>query len=182
MGSTQMAVAQVGMSLLQGIGAMKQAKATSAAATEQSQQEWQEFHRQKQEATDAARAKKSDRAAEADKLMGQMLAVMADNGGAGTSNESRFAGEIGFLEGLDIARIEGNRRKEVEALSSAQNASGWRALNIISGAGASAQGAIWNIAKTGIEVGRSLGESPATKKAEPKKKSPPAPRPKPKRV
>ena len=147
-----MGATQLGMSMLQGQAAIQASKSQSQAATENSRREWQEFHRQQKEVSAQARADKSDRAREADKLMGQMIAVMADNGGAGTSNESRFAGEIGYLEGLDISRIEGNRRREVEALNSAKTASAWRALNIISSAGAKSQGAIWNIASTATDI------------------------------
>jgi len=31
-----------------------------------------------------------------------MIAAMADNGGSGTSNESRLAGEISYFKGVDI--------------------------------------------------------------------------------
>jgi len=155
-----MGAASVGMSAIQAGQQMKAASAKGNAAIQKSGLEWQEFHRQKGEVTDQARADKSTRAREADKAMGRMLAVMADNGGAGTNNESRFAGEIGYLSGLDITRLEGNRMKEVQALSSAQTASGWRALNIISDAGAQAQGAIWNVAKAGVsQYKNSLGGS-----------------------
>jgi len=162
MGAGGMGAAQVGMSAVQAGAAMSAADAKGNAAMQQSTLEWQELQRRKLEATDNARSEKSDRAREADKAMGRMLAVMADNGGSGTSNESRYVGEIGFLEGIDLARIEGNRTREVEAMSSAQTASGWRALNIISGAGAAAQGSIWNVAKTGVsQYKSSLGPSAA---------------------
>lgn len=180
MGSEVLMAAQIGMSVISAGAGMGAARAESAAATERSRQEWQEFHRQQEEATNRAREEKSARASEADKLMGQMLAVMADNGGSGTQNESRFAGEIGYLEGLDLAKIEGNRRREVDALKSQQTASAWRALNIISSAGATAQQGIWNIASTAISA-TSFEKNPATKKGTPPKsgRTVPAPRRKP---
>lgn len=150
--------AQVGMSAINAGASMKAAHATGKAATARSAIEWQEYHRQKLETTAQAQGDKSARARQADKDMGMLLAVMADNGAAGTLNESAFAGEIGFLEGLDITKIEGNRKRKIEALSSAQTASGWRALNIISGAGTKAQGQIWNVAKAGIKQWDSAGK------------------------
>jgi hypothetical protein len=161
--AANMSLAQGGMGLMQAGAQMSGARASSSAAMAQNQQEWDERNRQKKEATKNARSLKSDRAREADRLMGNMIATMADNGGSGTATEARFAGEIGYLEGLDMARIEGNRRREIEALSSAQTASSWRALNIISSAGQGAQKAIWNVASTAItNYGRRAGATDPT--------------------
>lgn len=159
MGAMGMAFAQIGMSAIGAMGQMSQARATSNAAIEQSRLEWQEYERQKVEATRQAQEQKSERAREADRKMGMMLAVMADNGAEGTSTVSRYAGEIGFLEGLDIARIEGNRRRELAALGSKQYASGVRALGTINAAGAQAQQAIWGVAKTAAGAALKFGEN-----------------------
>ncbi len=160
-----MLVAQIAMAAMQAKAAQDSANAQSQAATQNAQQEWKEYHRQQQEVTAEAQGEKAERARQADKLVGQMMAVMADNGGAGTSNEAAFAGEIGFLEGLDVARIEGNRRREVDALSAAKIASHNRALNIITSAGTQAQGKIWNIASTAVS-GAGRGNNPATTKGD----------------
>ena len=92
-------------------------------ANEQSQLEIDEFNRQQDEADLIAAEKKSDRVRQADKEIASITASLSEVGALGTVNELRAVGEQGFLEGLDIARIEGNRRREVASLQAAKRAS-----------------------------------------------------------
>ncbi len=98
-------------------------------AADQSNLEIQELDRQRDEEIEIAQGKKAERVREADRLNASNIAALADVGGGGTSNEARFAGEVGFYEGIDLAIIEGNRRRKAESLLSSQVASRTRALN-----------------------------------------------------
>src|SRR5690606_22709142 len=96
---------------LMGLSTREQNKALaeeSMAAQQQANLEIEELDRQRKQESLIAQEKKADRVREADQKTASMVAALADVGGAGTVNESRFAEEIGFLEGLDLARIEGN--------------------------------------------------------------------------
>ena len=115
------------------VGAIQQNMAASDAteranrqANEQAEAELVEFDRQREETNRIAAEDKSDRVLQADKQFASLLVSMIESGGAGTQNESRFAGEIGGYEGVDLARIEGNRRGDVESLRSRQKASDTR--------------------------------------------------------
>lgn len=103
----------------------------SKAAAEQANLEIEELERQRGEVQKQARAEKSDRAREADKQFASMVASMADNGGAGTQNESRFGAEIGYYEGIDLARVESNRKNQIASLHAEQIASRQTAVNIV---------------------------------------------------
>jgi hypothetical protein len=107
------------------VSANQQAEAAQQAADEQVQ----ELERQKGEERLNARSQKSDRAREADKSFASMVAAMADNGGLGTGNASRFAGDIGFVAGMDFARIEGNSISKINSLTSQQRSARMRAAN-----------------------------------------------------
>lgn len=104
----------------------------SKAAAEQARRDNEELDRQREEATEIAQEKKSDRVREADRETASMVAMLADVGGGGTLNESRFAGEVGFNSGVDLARIEGNRQRELQSLRSQQVGNRQNAINIAS--------------------------------------------------
>ncbi len=114
---------------VQGIMGVVAAQSEASAAAELADSQVKELERQKEEEALNARSKRSDRAREADKQMGEMIAAMADGGGAGTGNVGRFAGEIGFLEGIDKARIKGNSISRIASLSSRQSQARSRAEN-----------------------------------------------------
>ena len=92
------------------------------AAEQSAKDEIDELYRQQQEANKAAQEQKSDRAREGDKLYASALVAMETVGGAGSQNEARIAAEISGNTGLDLARIEGNRRREVGALRASMRA------------------------------------------------------------
>ena len=125
MGASAMIFLQIAQGVMGVMGAAQQGQ----AAGQQADAEVRELERQKEEEALNARAKRSDRAREADKQMGAMIAAMADNGGAGTGNASQFAGEIGFMAGVDKARITGNSVSRINSLSSKQTAAKARGDN-----------------------------------------------------
>ncbi len=127
---------------VQGIMGVISASQQSNAAQDVAEREAAELERQKDEEKINERSKRSDRAREADRQFATMLVSMADNGGAGTGNAARFAGEIGFVSGIDLARISGNSISKRAALSAKQDASRARADNISSAATGSAFAAL----------------------------------------
>lgn len=148
----QMMAAQGAMNIIGSFGAMGQAKATSAAARQQALNEVDRLHREMDQVRDQYRGAKDDRAREADYQMGALMAAMADNGGAGTLNASRMAGEVSFFEGLDVARLETNRKQHINSLKSQQVAANQNALNI--------QGQAWKGAMSSwMNVGKAAASS-----------------------
>ena len=124
-------LASVGLGFVQ---SQQQKAAIDAQVREQQRQaqaEIEELERQREEARKQAREQKSDRVREADKQMASMLVALGEIGGAGTINERRFAAEIGFNEGLDLARIESNRRNRVDSLAASQTAAARRARSAV---------------------------------------------------
>lgn len=61
-----------------------------------------------------AQEQRSDRARAASQDFASMTVALSESGGADGQNAARFGGEINYLSGLDLARIEGNRRNQVE--------------------------------------------------------------------
>jgi hypothetical protein len=98
------------------------------AANEQTRLEIEEKDRQRKETGRQAQEQKSDRVRAADKQFASMIVSLSEVGG-GDHTAGRFAGETGLYEGLDLARIEGNRRRQVSALHSEQVASRNNALS-----------------------------------------------------
>ena len=130
MGFEILAIASLAMKTL---GTIQQNKAAGEAtrlaneqANAQADAEIAEFDRQREETNRIAAEDKSERVIEADKQFASMIVSMIESGGAGTSNEGRFAGEIGGYEGIDLAKIESNRRGDIETLRSRQSGSDTR--------------------------------------------------------
>lgn len=159
--------AQLGQQVVGGYMAIKAAKSQAKAARFASIQEFEELQRQQKETSRIAAKEASDRYRAANRTMGAMLAAMSDNGAEGTTNESRFAGEIGYISGTDIENIYANANSQVAALRSQQYASQIRALNVITGAFNQAQATIWNGAgKTASSAASSYGGGGATKQTQ----------------
>ncbi len=131
---------------VQGIMGVIAAGQQSSAAQEVAEREVEELERQKEEEELNERAKRSDRAREADREFATMIVSMADNGGAGTGNALRFAGEIGFISGIDLARISGNSIGRRAAMTAKQQAATARADNISSASAGSAFSALLSTA------------------------------------
>jgi hypothetical protein len=115
MGTTAFLLASTGVSLLKSVQEQK-------AAEDQFEAENKEFTRQQEEANLIAQERKSERALAADKQFASMVASMESLGGAGSQDEARLAAEIGGNAGLDLSRIEGNRRREVKSLQASKGA------------------------------------------------------------
>lgn len=91
-----------------------------AGIKEQAEAQQEELRRQQEEANRQAAEEKSDLALEMDKRLASARAAMEAIGGFGSVNDERAQAEIAGLKGLDLARIEGNRSRQVDALKAAQ--------------------------------------------------------------
>jgi len=156
MGFETLALISLGLKVGQTVIQNKALADSSEAAINQSEAEIQEFDRQREEQDAVAAENKSDRVREADKQFASMITALADNGGSGTAAEARFAGEIGFHEGLDLARIEGNRTRGDEALKSRQGASKNRAVDFARGNRRKAVSNLIDLAASGAGTGTSI--------------------------
>ncbi len=105
--SLAVSTAMSGASMLM---ANRAANEQQRAAEEAAVRQQEELKRQQDRADLVAQEEKSDIAREADRRIGEMLAFQADTG-ATTMGIARLAGDIGGIEGLDIARIESNRKE-----------------------------------------------------------------------
>lgn len=109
MGTAALLLAQVGFSFLSSMQEQSAIKDQANAAQN-------ELTRQQKEANLQAAEEKSERARAADKQFASAIVAMEAIGGAGSQNEQQALGEIAGNAGLDLARIEGNRRRQVSAL------------------------------------------------------------------
>lgn len=126
--------------ILMGVSLAMSAMATSAqnnaledanrAAGEQADLEIKELNRQREFVDEEAALQKSARVREADRTHASMLVGMADMGGSGTANAERLSQEVGYYEGVDIARLEGNRVRQSESLKAKQQFAKNKAINI----------------------------------------------------
>lgn len=128
--------------IAQGVLGVLSAQQEGAAAADQAEAEAAEFRRQQDVAKEREREAMSDRTRQADREMASMIAAMAENGGLGTTNATGLAVDIGGIEGLDLARIQGNTRREIEALESRARASIARGRNAVKNASLSALGSV----------------------------------------
>jgi len=93
------------------------AKTSVDAAHKQAKSEIKQIERQMKAKAEETQAKKADRAAAADRTLASISVAMAEQGGGGSDNERRMLDEAAYLEGVDIARLEANRTREIDALS-----------------------------------------------------------------
>ena len=98
-----------------------------SAIEDQAEAQQDELTRQQEETNLRAQEDRSDRALEADRASSASLAAMEVIGGAGSANDVRLGAEIAGNAGVDLARIEGNRRREVGALQSEKKSSAQKA-------------------------------------------------------
>ena len=87
-----------------------------SAAKKDAKAQIKQIERDMKAKAEKAQSKKSDRAAAADRTLASIRVAMAEQGGSGTDNERRFLDETAYLEGVDIARLEANRTREIDAL------------------------------------------------------------------
>jgi hypothetical protein len=110
------AIMMIGLSLVQSLQ-------EQAAIEDQAEAQQDELTRQQEEANLISQEEKSERALEADRAAASALVAMETVGGAGSLNDQRQQQEIHGVAGLDLARIEGNRRREVGALQATKKQS-----------------------------------------------------------
>ena len=109
----------IATAIILGVSAAVSIAGTVSAANAQidaADAQGEELTRQQEETNLISQEQRSDRARQASKDFASMTVAMAESGGAAGQNEQRFGGEIQYLNGLDLARIEGNRRNQVAAL------------------------------------------------------------------
>ena len=91
----------------------KSAQAKQTAANQATARQIAELQRQTERDKGVAAEQKSDRAKELDRKIGSIMAAGADGGATGY-NIGASAGAEGAVKGLDISRIESNRRDRAE--------------------------------------------------------------------
>ena len=104
--------------------------AANVAAGEQADLEIEELNRQRGFVNEEAALQKAGRVRESDRMHATMMVGMADMGGADSVNAGRLSQEVGYYEGIDIARLEGNRVRQVESLKAKQQFAKNKAINI----------------------------------------------------
>jgi hypothetical protein len=115
------AIIMIGLSLVQSLQ-------EQSAIEDQAEAEQNELTRQQEQANTRAQEDRSERAIAADRQMASITAGFeATGGGMGSGNAARALQEEGGAAGLDLARIEGNRRREVGALQSEKKSSAQKA-------------------------------------------------------
>ncbi len=110
----------IGMSLMSVVAQNKALGDQNKAIAEQNALEQEELTRQQEEVNDQSQEKKSDMVRKADGQFASMIVAMADGGGAGGINQLRLGADIGGIEGMNLARIEGNRRRQVESIQASK--------------------------------------------------------------
>lgn len=95
--------------------AKQQAKMAEQTAAQNKDLAIEEATRQQTEVNRVAGEDKSDRARIADRELATLRVMSGETGGA-TTTYQRMIQELGFFEGMDISRIEGNRKSKVDAL------------------------------------------------------------------
>ncbi len=124
-GGSTLAIGMTAASTVLGVMANNSAnKANQAQAAAQQN----ELARQAGEEKRISAGERSDRVRQADKEFASFLAVSASTGGAlGTVNVFRGAQEIGFLEGIDLARIDANSKARLGRIGADSASVGRRA-------------------------------------------------------
>jgi HAMP domain-containing protein len=115
-------------SFAQASQAKKQAHATADAARDSANLRMSELTRQQEETNRVAREDRSDIMRRADQELGA-IRVAAGEVGATDSSFARMVQELGYVEGLDLSRIESNRKARIDALQSAKTSTRQDYLN-----------------------------------------------------
>jgi multidrug efflux pump subunit AcrA (membrane-fusion protein) len=102
----------------------------AAAAAAQANADIAFLDEERKQVVKQAQADKSDRARAADLEAASIVTQLAEVGGIGTINESRFVQSVGALEGTDIARIESNSRREIASLHHQQSTGRRSAISV----------------------------------------------------
>jgi len=145
-----MAFAPLIMLAVTAVSAFAQAGMQSAAANAQAEAANKEATRQQTEVNKQANQQKGDRARQADAQMGTLRVLAGERGQTGTSTYFRQQLDLGYAEGLDLSRIESNRKAKVDSLqadkANAVSSAKSTSQNAFIGAGLSTLGA-------GVQIG-----------------------------
>ena len=145
----------VGMSAMQASAQNSALEDANRAAGEQADLEIAELNRQREFVDEEAALQKSARVRESDRMHASMLVGMADMGGAGGVNAERLSQEVGFYEGIDIARLEGNRVRQSESLKAKQQFAKNKAINIGTQNKAEAKNNTYKFLSSAVKTGAS---------------------------
>ncbi len=99
-------------------------------AVEQTNAQYAEIDRQEREVNRIAEEQRSDRMRTVRSELGTMR-VLAGERGASDATTNALLGEVGYLAGLDLSRIEQNRKANIEAGEASKRAAQQGALNTI---------------------------------------------------
>lgn len=147
----------IGLSILQAgfglISAGQQAKAAASAAQAEFDNKNRELTEQQKQADEEAKQKKGDRAREADRELATLRVIAGETGGLGTVTSGRLSGEAAYFEGLDLARIESNRSRQVASLQRQKEYAAGDAQRAAKSASASARSSAISAVMTGVGSG-----------------------------
>lgn len=108
-------------SFVQAGAAHKQAEQAAQAAADTATHRMRELTRQQEEVQRIAREDRSDVMRRASQELGA-IRVAAGEVGATDNAFLRMVQELGYVEGVDLSRIESNRRNQIEALQEEKKA------------------------------------------------------------
>lgn len=143
-----------GVSMMHGAQA---AQAQASAAQRQFLLQDAEFSRQQREVNRVADEDKSDTIRQADRTLGSIRAAASEVGAGGTTSYMRMLVELGGAEGLDLSRIERNRKETIASLQSGKTAAAVSGQNVVNRAQnqqtANAIDSALGFVGTGLQIG-----------------------------
>lgn len=153
----------VGSLALSGVSAVAQIRqadaiyeATQSAAQTNLQLQQQELLRQAQEVDEIAAEQMSDRIRAANRELGTLRAAFGE-GNANLQTFARLVGDLAYYEGLDLSRIESNRKGKLGQLRAADDRARQEYVNTITGAKmerkATKTGALLGFAGSALQIG-----------------------------
>lgn len=148
-----MAVMSVVSSFAAAANQASAAKAQARNAADMARMQIDEIQRTQKEVNEAAQSDKGQRARQADKEFASLVVSFAERGGLGTINAVRGGQEVGYNAGMDLAKIEANRRNVVASLQSKKQVAHQQALNIAEEAKYTAKGAFINALGSSFQIG-----------------------------
>ena len=136
--------------------ANSQAEAAGRAANATFVERDAELTRQQDESNRLADEDRSDVVRRADQELGSLRVAMGELGASATS-QAALLSEIGAVEGINLGRIEGNRKNSIESLQAGKRAAKVGYNNTVTQAynqaKASNTNALLNFAATGLQIG-----------------------------
>lgn len=137
--------------------AVAQAEATNTNANLQ----YQEIDRQQRETNRVSQEQRSDRMMRARQELGT-LRVLSGERGASANTSGALLREVGYWEGVDLGRIEANRKASVDAGEANKKAVYQNALNGFTDASLTAKAASKSVQWAGIGAGLQIASAAAS--------------------